>query len=440
MGGKMKKSMKSAAAVLSAAVISVCSSASMFALAADTEEQHEVTIKFDITEDMTPSKTTDTSLFETKTYTEKNITIPAGYFSKSGVTFSGWTVDGVIGYTAGTYFAIPQDVDEVVFKPCWVNTKAAPHTVTYNFEYEGEELEKPDYFEDVKYSANEIFSPEYAMLQYENVASRGLTDGERVFELGEKIVMPDHDLVLYPVFFKRINLTYYAGDVDRLNGNTSFTYKRNEGSSDELAAKDRFSRDGFTLTGWKSSIDGKVYSTGQTVVFPSEDVTFTAVWTPDEYNVVFIPGNGGTSIKVPGVTDSEIVCPEPGITVSGKYFAGWKDSGGKLYQAGEKYMIRGAKPGLGISLKAVWNDGEAPTTQPAVDIKPMLGDVNGDENVTVADAVAILQFIGNRDKYQLSEQAKKNADVDGVEGLTPNDALTIQKLDAKIIDKFPAAE
>ena len=70
----------------------------------------------------------------------------------------------------------------------------------------------------------------------------------------------------------------------------------------------------------------------------------------------------------------------------------------------------------------------------------MLGDVNGDENVTVADAVAILQFIGNRDKYQLSEQAKKNADVDGVEGLTPNDALTIQKLDAKIIDKFPAAE
>ena len=128
MGGKMKKSMKSAAAVISAAVISVCSSASMFALAADTEEQHEVTIKFDITEDMTPSKTTDTSLFETKTYTEKNITIPAGYFSKSGVTFSGWTVDGVIGYTAGTYFAIPQDVDEVVFKPCWVDTKAAPHT------------------------------------------------------------------------------------------------------------------------------------------------------------------------------------------------------------------------------------------------------------------------------------------------------------------------
>ena len=60
------------------------------------------------------------------------------------------------------------------------------------------------------------------------------------------------------------------------------------------------------------------------------------------------------------------------------------------------------------------------------------GDVNGDGNVTVADAVAILQFIGNKDKYQLDAQGKKNADVDGVHGVTPNDALTILKVDASI--------
>ena len=60
------------------------------------------------------------------------------------------------------------------------------------------------------------------------------------------------------------------------------------------------------------------------------------------------------------------------------------------------------------------------------------GDVNGDGNVTVADAVAILQFIGNKDKYQLDAQGKKNADVDGVPGVTPNDALTILKVDAGI--------
>lgn len=58
------------------------------------------------------------------------------------------------------------------------------------------------------------------------------------------------------------------------------------------------------------------------------------------------------------------------------------------------------------------------------------GDANLDGQTTVADAVAILQYIGNRDKYQLTDQGKKNADVDGVEGITPNDALVILKWDS----------
>ncbi len=59
------------------------------------------------------------------------------------------------------------------------------------------------------------------------------------------------------------------------------------------------------------------------------------------------------------------------------------------------------------------------------------GDANLDGQTTVGDAVAILQMIGNRDKYELTEQGKFNADVDGVEGITPNDALTIQQWDAQ---------
>lgn len=435
----MKKFIRKAAAIASAAVISVCSCATMFASAADTEEKHEVTIVFNITEDMTPSKTTDMSLFDTITTTANNITIPAGYFSKDGVTFSGWTVDGVIGYTAGTFFAIPHDVDKIVFEPCWVDTKAKPYTVTYNLEYEGEELEKPEWLEDEKYSANEIFTPNYAMMQFDTVGTRGLTDGERVFDIGDKLVMPDHDLVLYPIYFKRINLTYFAGDVDRLNGNDTVTFKRNEGSSDELAAPGRFSRNGFVLSGWKSSVDGKTYLPQQSVELPHEDVVYTAVWTPKEYKVVFIPGNGGENIKVPGLTDTEIECPEPGITVKGKYFAGWQGSDGKLYAPGDKYMILGSKPGVGISFTAVWKDGEAPS-QPTEDVKAIAGDANGDGEVTVADAVTILQYIGNKDKYNLSEQKKKNADVDGVAGITGTDALMIQKLDAKIITKLPVEE
>ena len=68
------------------------------------------------------------------------------------------------------------------------------------------------------------------------------------------------------------------------------------------------------------------------------------------------------------------------------------------------------------------------------------GDVNLDKEITIADAVAILQFLGNKDKYALSDEAKANADVYNTgDGITANDALTIQKYDAKIVTKLPAS-
>lgn len=60
------------------------------------------------------------------------------------------------------------------------------------------------------------------------------------------------------------------------------------------------------------------------------------------------------------------------------------------------------------------------------------GDANGDRKVTTADAVSILQHLGNRDKYCLSEECMKSADVDGVAGITANDALIIQQVKAGV--------
>lgn len=69
----------------------------------------------------------------------------------------------------------------------------------------------------------------------------------------------------------------------------------------------------------------------------------------------------------------------------------------------------------------------------------LIGDANLDGKVSIADAVAILQSIGNRDKYALSEQGLLNADVDGVKGVTAKDALVIQKFEAKLINSLPLA-
>lgn len=64
----------------------------------------------------------------------------------------------------------------------------------------------------------------------------------------------------------------------------------------------------------------------------------------------------------------------------------------------------------------------------------LAGDANCDGKVTIADSTAILQHLGNQDKYGLSEQGLKNGDVDGLLGITTSDSLTLQKIDAGLLD------
>ncbi|MDE7097814.1 MAG: DUF4832 domain-containing protein [Ruminococcus sp.] len=68
--------------------------------------------------------------------------------------------------------------------------------------------------------------------------------------------------------------------------------------------------------------------------------------------------------------------------------------------------------------------------------KNLKGDANCDGYVNIADATAIIQHMGNRDKYGLSKQGLINADVDGAEGVTGLDALKIQELEAGIIESL----
>ncbi len=64
------------------------------------------------------------------------------------------------------------------------------------------------------------------------------------------------------------------------------------------------------------------------------------------------------------------------------------------------------------------------------------GDANCDGVVTIADAAAVFQMLGNKDKYSLSEVGSANADVVEPAGITAADAIEIQKLDAGLIDKL----
>ncbi len=80
-------------------------------------------------------------------------------------------------------------------------------------------------------------------------------------------------------------------------------------------------------------------------------------------------------------------------------------------------------------------------TQPTGNV--LYGDVNCDGTVTLADATAILQSIANPDKYGLSEQGRKNADVcNNGDGVLISDALVIKKVYAGIytVNQLPVKE
>jgi hypothetical protein len=74
------------------------------------------------------------------------------------------------------------------------------------------------------------------------------------------------------------------------------------------------------------------------------------------------------------------------------------------------------------------------TTESSLSVIP--GDTNCDDQVNMADAVFIMQCIANPDKYKLTEQGQKNADVDGSGDVTNMDSLTIQQFKLKLIDSL----
>ena len=68
------------------------------------------------------------------------------------------------------------------------------------------------------------------------------------------------------------------------------------------------------------------------------------------------------------------------------------------------------------------------------------GDANGDKKVDIADAVTIMQYLANPEKYKISKGYEECADcVDKGSGITSIDALGIQLVEAQTIsaDKLP---
>lgn len=195
----------------------------------------------------------------------------------------------------------------------------------------------------------------------------------------------------------------------------------------------------------KSSLGSSWGTAGCAICINANDKDGEYFWTYKDLN---IPLGVGKEVKVDfdgyfnksiDETTKEKV---EGVICDGKIeFQKWWDSAEK---EDDEITIEYKKIEMIYKYDNKGGDDPDPTTQPttAPSGKYLAGDANIDGEVTVADAAAILQYLGNSEQFPLTDAGLVNADVDGVKGITPSDALVIQKAAAGLIkvDSLPLEE
>lgn len=457
----MKNLFNKLTAVASVCTIALCSTAIPVS-ADDAAEVNDITITFDYEAEGMEIKDEQRALLDPIIVSpQSSIIIPEAAPTRDGYFFSGWTYDGIHAYTYGDVFRSP-DGNDVTLKAVWGKEKQeVKYTVKYELEQDGEIIDTSKELPDREVYAGQIVKVSLMAYDRDDAAQYGWDYDGVNFRGNEKFVMPEHDVTLVPHWNKRYKITYTVGDVDRVVGASFMEYIQPENTTTGLQANNRFSRNGFTISGWLCDNDNKIYAPHYPdYLMPDHDVTFTAVWEAKEYTVVFKQDKDAkNNLKVKGFTDTEITTPTATITQDGKYLAGWKDEDGNVYPAGSPYMIKGAIAGKGIVLDAVWKDGEPPettttqstettttttttvTTATGSNTPPIIwGDSNNDGEISIADAVLIMQTMVNADEYKIEGDGKIAADVSNHgDGITTSDALVIQQVIANIIsaDQLP---
>lgn len=433
----MKKLLTKLTAVTSVCVLALCGTVPAVS-AEDAVDAGEITISFDCSSDGVQLEDEYAELVQPITVSPKDsIIIPEAFPSLKGHYFTGWTYDGIHAYTYGDVFRSP-DGKDVTLKPVWVDeSDETEYNLNYFVEINGETVDTSEELPDKTLHAGQLVKVSLMSFSRDDAVQYGWIFDGYEFRGTDKFIMPEHDVTLVPNWKTRYKITYTVGDVDRVTGTTFMEYEQPETISTDLQAKNRFSRNGFEISGWLCDDDNKIYAPSASgYVMPSHDVTFTAVWQAKEYTVVFRQDkNSKNNIKIKGFTDTAITAPEATITQDGKYLSGWTDdTTGEFFPVGSEYMIMGAIAGKGITLTAVWEDGTPPDSTTA-NPETIWGDSNEDGEVNVADAVFIMQALSNPNDYKFSEQGRLNADIaDHGDGVTAKDALVIQKIGINLVD------
>ena len=204
-----------------------------------------------------------------------------------------------------------------------------------------------------------------------------------------------------------------------------------DSSSSMLPNFGNYSQEGLISVAWSTSVDD------------------SSKWLKGEGTFCTISGTVASGVADGTVADISIV-PTDRETFSGsgvkndEFDCGYLKDGVKVnfaVKANAGSVTIGKKTETTTTVTTTEETTTATTTATQGDTSSELkvtlkGDANVDGKVSVAEAVAILQSIANRDKFELKPQGKVNGDVDGEAGITGADALLIQKFDAGAISSL----
>ncbi|HQM02857.1 MAG TPA: dockerin type I repeat-containing protein [Ruminococcus flavefaciens] len=343
--------------VAASAVMAVCTLNVFPVFAEDSTEK--VTIHFEYNDpDISIAEDEDGNVPELKDFTANandSVKLPDVLLEKDGYVFQGWTSDGVYGHAANSI--IRTSDQDIVLEPVFsVYKDKAVYKIHYEVDFgDGNGIvDTSKQLKDISAHPNEFIKLSFMSYQNEFKKSTGWTDGEHNFLQEQLLIMPSHDLTLTPIWHNRLTLKYYAGDFDDIVGATTAEFDVIETQKKDIATASRFARIGYKIDHWHCDYDDKDYAFLSSFTMPDVNVTMTAVWVPMDYNVVFIPGvSGAANIKVPGKTGETIKVPEMDAQREGYTFGGWTYED-VIYQPGDDFLIKGAIPGMGIALQAVW--------------------------------------------------------------------------------------
>ncbi|WNY24651.1 InlB B-repeat-containing protein [Methanolapillus millepedarum] len=240
----------------------------------------------------------------------------------------------------------------------------------------------------------------------------GWSDGTQTYPARQvdAFEMPDSNVTLTALWtVNSYQLTYEPGTSDPVSGMPSPASTPVEFGTN-VSTVSAPSRTGYTFSGWSDGTD--TYSAGEADAFemPKNDVTLTALWTVNSYQLTYEPGTSDPVSGMPSPASTPVefgtnVSTAPAPSRTGYAFSGWSD-GTHIYSAGEVDAFE--MPNADVILTAQWVPnlhtltyvpGNGPENNPPVPVSatgmpdPLSSPVGFGTVVTVAEAPSSFGYI-----------------------------------------------